>query len=335
MGCSNRAAAVSDLGGLNGGVLARRCAGLAGECGQGLDGVNEACEAAGGGEGGRGDGLLAGGDEAVGELVTVLAGLDDGGELAGEHEDGQADVGRAELAAGIGGHGAGGRARQRDQAGGVLSDHDGPGGAVFPLHGVSQADRLGVPLLLAAPPHPRRGAHAALAVFWQSQDVAGGLGDDFGGCCHGGIVARCRAGGQPARRPGRAAFTAVAVAAGSGSAGHGPDGGGASVTSEGGDRAGVPESTAARAVGGFRSWSGRSAARCRSWSPHDYDQPVRVGKVVHRRSAPSLARPPSPGLLTGAGPGGGLLAAAETASQASAHIARVTCRYHAVCLRTW
>ena len=35
----------------------------------------------------------------------MLAGLDDGGELAGEHEHGQADLGRAELAAGVGGHG--------------------------------------------------------------------------------------------------------------------------------------------------------------------------------------------------------------------------------------
>src|SRR5215472_144029 len=96
----------------------------AGECRYCLDGVDEAGEASGGGEGGGGDGLLAGGDEAVRELVTVLAGLQDGGELAGEHEHGQADFRRAELCFWFVGYGAGGGAGQRDQAGGVLGDQD-------------------------------------------------------------------------------------------------------------------------------------------------------------------------------------------------------------------
>jgi hypothetical protein len=37
--------------------------------------------------------LLADGDEAGRDLVAVFAGLQDGGEFAGEHEDGQADFG--------------------------------------------------------------------------------------------------------------------------------------------------------------------------------------------------------------------------------------------------
>ena len=125
----------------------------------------------------------------------MLAGLDDGGELAGEHEHGQADLGRAELAAGVGGHGTGGGAGQRDQAGGVLGDHDRPGRAVFPVYGVGQADRLGVAFLLAVPPHPAGGAHAAVAVLRQGQDMTVGLGDGLGSGGHAGIVAPQRPAG--------------------------------------------------------------------------------------------------------------------------------------------
>jgi hypothetical protein len=46
---------------------------------------------------------------------------------------------------------AGGRVMARTSS---LGGHDRPGGAVLPVEGVSQADRLGVALLLAAPPHP-------------------------------------------------------------------------------------------------------------------------------------------------------------------------------------
>jgi hypothetical protein len=44
---------------------------LAGECGQCLDGVDQASEASGGGECGCGNGLLADGDEAGRDLVAV------------------------------------------------------------------------------------------------------------------------------------------------------------------------------------------------------------------------------------------------------------------------
>jgi hypothetical protein len=52
-------------------------------------------------------------------------------------------------------------------------------------------------------------------------------------------------------------------------------------------------------------------------------------------AGPCLARLPSPGLPPGTVAGGGLLAAAVTASQASAHMARVTWRYQAACLQAW
>jgi hypothetical protein len=48
---------------------------FAGECGQCLDGVDQAREASGGGERGCGNGLLADGDEAGRDLVAVFAGL--------------------------------------------------------------------------------------------------------------------------------------------------------------------------------------------------------------------------------------------------------------------
>jgi hypothetical protein len=41
------------------------------------------------------------------------------------------------------------------------------------------------------------------------------------------------------------------------------------------------------------------------------------------------------GPAAGISPRQGLVAAAATASQAQAHSASVTCRYHAPCLRTW
>jgi hypothetical protein len=58
-------------------------AGLAGECGQVLDCFDDAGEASGSGESGRGDGLLADGRRGWPGVGHVLAGLDGGGELAG------------------------------------------------------------------------------------------------------------------------------------------------------------------------------------------------------------------------------------------------------------
>ncbi len=76
---------------------------LAGDCGECLDCVDEAGEACGGG-----DGLFAGCDQAGGYLVAELAGLDRGGQFAGEHQYGQPDRGRAQVVAGLGGDGADG-----------------------------------------------------------------------------------------------------------------------------------------------------------------------------------------------------------------------------------